>query len=96
MFATYEVSSRLSDVKIHEIIDRLNPDLRAIENFDGKKRVREFYAMTAEDAYGLLKSIAEINGMEDNLKLIKPSQENKTRANRRRNRTKKPWRNFLI
>lgn len=75
VFATYEVSSRLSDVKIHEIIDRLNPDLRAIENFDGKKRVREFYAMTAEDAYGLLKSIAEINGMEDNLKLIKPSQE---------------------
>ena len=56
VFATYEVSSRLSDVKIHEIIDRLNPDLRAIENFDGKKRVREFYAMTAEDAYGLLKS----------------------------------------
>lgn len=75
VFATYEVSSRLSDVKIHEIIDRRNPDLRAIENFDGKKRVREFYAMTAEDAYGLLKSIAEINGMEDNLKLIKPSQE---------------------
>ena len=50
VFATYEVSSRLSDVRIHEIIDRLNPDLRAIENFDGKKRVREFYAMTAEDA----------------------------------------------
>lgn len=53
----------------------MNPDLRAIENFDGKKRVREFYAMTAEDAYGLLKSIAEINGMEENLKLVKPSQE---------------------
>lgn len=75
IYATYEVTSRLSDVKIHEIIDRLNPDLRAIENFDGKKRVREFYAMTAEDAYGLLKSIAEINGMEENLKLVKPSQE---------------------
>lgn len=54
VFATYEVSSRLSDVKIHEIIDRLNPDLRAIENFDGKKRVREFYAMTAEDACFLI------------------------------------------
>lgn len=37
IYATYEVTSRLSDVKIHEIIDRLNPDLRAIENFDGKK-----------------------------------------------------------
>ena len=75
IYATYEVSSRLSDVKIHEIIDRLNPDLRAIENFEGKKRVREFYAMSKEDAYSLLKSIAEINGMEDKLKLITPSQE---------------------
>lgn len=77
VYATYEVSSRLSDVKIHEIIDRLNPDLRAIENFEGKKRVREFYAMSKEDAYSLLKSIAEINGMEDKLKLIKPTQEEK-------------------
>lgn len=50
VYATYEVSSRLSDVKIHEIIDRLNPDLRAIENFEGKKRVCEFYAMSKEDA----------------------------------------------
>ena len=75
VYATYEVSSRLSDKKIHEIIDKLNPDLRAIENFDGKKRVREFYAMSKEDAYALLKSIAEINGMEDKLKLIKPNED---------------------
>ena len=61
VFATYEVSQRLSDVRIHEIIDRLNPDLRAIENFDGKKRVREFYAMTAEDAQLLLKSCLRIS-----------------------------------
>ena len=45
VYATYEVSSRLSDKKIHEIIDKLNPDLRAIESFEGKKRTREFYAM---------------------------------------------------
>lgn len=77
VYATYEVNSRLSDIKIHEIIDRLNPDLRAIENFEGKKRVREFYAMSKEDAYGLLKSIAEINGMEDKLKLITPNKEEK-------------------
>lgn len=69
VYATYEVNSRLSDKKIHEIIDKLNPDLRAIESFEGKKRTREFYAMSPEDAYGLLKSIAEINGLEKNLKL---------------------------
>ena len=28
VYATYEVSSRLSDLKIHSIIDKLNPDLR--------------------------------------------------------------------
>lgn len=77
VYATYEVSSRLSDKRIHEIIDRLNPDLRAIESFEGKKRVREFYAMSPEDAFQLLKAISEINGMENNLKLIIPNKEEK-------------------
>lgn len=75
VYATYEVDSRLSDIKIHELIDRLNPNLRAIENFDGKKRVREFYAMSADDAYNILKSIAEINGREASLVLVKPTDK---------------------
>ncbi len=37
VFATYEVNSRLSDLKIHAIIDKINPDLRSIENFNGQK-----------------------------------------------------------
>lgn len=77
VYATYDVSSRLSDLKIHEIIDRLNPDLRSIESFEGKKRVREFYAMSPEDAFQLLKAIAEINGMESKLKLVAPNKEEK-------------------
>lgn len=75
VYATYEVSSRLSDKKIHGIIDKLNPNLRAIDSFEGKKRVREFYAMTPEDAYDLLKSIAELNGLEKNLKLSTPNKQ---------------------
>lgn len=67
VYATFETSSRLSDLKIHDLIDRLNPHLRAIENFEGKKRVREFYAMTKDDAYELLKSIAGITGQEEKL-----------------------------
>ncbi len=51
---------------MHSIIDSLNSNLRAIENVEGKKRVREFYAMTAEDAYKLLGGIAKINGMTNN------------------------------
>lgn len=72
VYATYEVTSKLSDKKVHDIIDRLNPDLRSIETLDGRERKREFYAMTPEDAYNLLKSIAEINGLSDKLVLVKP------------------------
>ena len=62
VYATYEVQSRLSDKKVHSIIDKLNPNLRSIDNFKGQKRVREFYAMSPDDAYSLLEAIAEING----------------------------------
>ena len=75
VYATYEVSSRLSDIKIHEIIDKLNPNLRSIDNFNGKKRIREFYAMKPEDAFSILAAIAEIHGCEDKLKLIPPNED---------------------
>ena len=75
VYATYKVNSRLSDLKIHSIIDKLNPNLRSIENFNGKKRVREFYAMSPEDAYSILEAIAEIHGCSENLKRIVPSEE---------------------
>lgn len=75
VYATYEVNSRLSDLKIHSIIDKLNPNLRSIDNFNGQKRVREFYAMTPEDAYSILEAIAEIHGCTDKLKLIPPSNK---------------------
>lgn len=77
IYATYGVADRLSDIQIHSIIDSLNPNLRAIENFEGKKRVREFYAMTAEDAYKLLEGIARINGMTNNLKKYSMTQKDK-------------------
>lgn len=69
VYATYDVESRLSDKKVHSIIDRLNPDLRAIDNVDGKDRKREFYEMPAEDAFSILEAIAEINGREERLHL---------------------------
>ena len=75
VYATYEVPSRLSDVKIHAIIDKLNPNLRSIDEFDGKKRTREFFAMPPEEAYSILEAMAEIHGCRNKLKLIKPSEE---------------------
>ncbi|MFW5669675.1 MAG: GIY-YIG nuclease family protein, partial [Acetivibrio ethanolgignens] len=59
-YAVYEVDSNLTDIVLHDLIDRLNPDLRSIENFDGKERKREFYAMAPEEAYALLECIAKI------------------------------------
>ncbi|MBR6802540.1 MAG: GIY-YIG nuclease family protein [Kiritimatiellae bacterium] len=71
-YAVYDVESELTDKDLHAIIDSINPDLRTIENFDGKKRVKEFYAMSAEDAYHLLECIAKVSGTTDRLKRMKP------------------------
>lgn len=75
LYAYYEVPSRLTDIKLHNLIDILKPGLRTIEDFNGKKRVREFYAMDAEYAYSILENIAEINGLKDRLVLVKPTND---------------------
>ncbi len=72
VYAVYEVDSELTDKELHKLIDTLNPDLRTIETFDGKERVKEFYAMSKEDAYSLLECIAKISGTTANLKRMKP------------------------
>lgn len=71
-YAVYEVDKALTDRELHKLIDNLNPDLRTIENFDGKERIKEFFAMSAEDAYGLLECIAKISGTTHRLKKVKP------------------------
>ena len=71
-YCIYETNERLKDKDVHCLIDRINPELRAIEQFDGKPRVREFYNITAEDAYEILYSIAAISGTTDRLKRITP------------------------
>lgn len=77
IYATYEVPTRLTDMSLHKIIDKLNPTLRAIDTFKGKPRVKEFYAMTAEDAFSLLEGIAEIHNRKDKLSLYKETEEEK-------------------
>ncbi len=71
-YAIYEVNSNLTDLVLHEMIDKLNPDLRSIETFDGKERKREFYALQPEEAYSLLECIAKISGTESRLKKMAP------------------------
>ncbi|WP_455611545.1 GIY-YIG nuclease family protein [Cloacibacillus porcorum] len=72
VYAVYRVESELTDKELHKLIDKLNPDLRTIENFDGRERVKEFYAMSAEDAYGLLECITKISGTEERLQRLTP------------------------
>jgi len=72
VYAIYKVESALKDKELHKLIDTLNPDLRSIETFDGKERVKEFYAMPPERGYEILESIAKITGTTDRLMRMKP------------------------
>ena len=73
IYATYEVEKRLTDLKLHALIDQLNPNLRSIDEVDGKKRVREFYAMSKEQAYSILETIAILGDRKDRLHLYEPT-----------------------
>lgn len=72
VYATYDVEKKLTDKELHRLIDKLNPGLRTIETFDGRERVKEFYAMSAADAYELLECIARISGTEHRLQRLSP------------------------
>lgn len=90
VYAYYKVPKRLTDLEIHKIIDTINPNLRAIETIDGKERKREFYELSANDAYEILFGIAKINGMENNITLVEPtSKEIKEEEEAEEGRTKR-------
>lgn len=80
VYATYDVDERLQDLRVHEMIDRINPNLRSIETIDGKKRVREFYIMSPEDAYLIFKTIAEISGQKDRIHLYEMDEKQREEA----------------
>ena len=63
IYATYETSGKLEDKKLHNLIDNLNPELRVSKN-------REFFVMSASEAYELLEAIAIISGSRDKLHKI--------------------------
>lgn len=102
LFAYYKVGKRLSDIQVHSIIDRLNPNLRSIEEFSGKIRKREFYNMSASDALEILRSIAVINDLEENIVVVEPTakevkEENEaTEIRTRKSPTQYPKMDWLI
>lgn len=75
VYATYEVNTRLMDKKIHTIIDKLNRNLRSIDEYNGQRRVREFFAISPEDAFAIFEAMAEINDCPERLKKWEVSTE---------------------
>ena len=61
-YAVLPVASRLADKNVHKLIDRFKPELRAKENVNGKIRVREFFAITPQEAVEILDTIGGIYG----------------------------------
>lgn len=75
LYAYYEVNERLTDTKLHSMIDSLNPALRSTDELGGKKRIREFYAMPAHNAYAILETIATLSNTKNNLHIVEPSEQ---------------------
>ena len=77
IYATYEVTNRLMDKKMHTIIDKLNRNLRSIDEYNGQRRVREFFAISPEDAYAIFEAMAEINDCRHKLRKYDPTPEHR-------------------
>ena len=68
IYATYEVEKKAADKVLHKLFDIINPNLRIRETINGRTRTREFYKMSAEDAYRILECIAIISSTQSKLK----------------------------
>ena len=77
LYATYSVPDRLADKKLHSLLDMFDANLRAVDELNGKKRVKEFYAMQPEKAYHALELIADLTDTADRLVLHEVSIKDK-------------------
>lgn len=66
----YATKVNLKDKELHKLIDEINPTLRYKKN-------REWFRMTPQQAYRLLKSIATITNTEKMLELIDKTDDNR-------------------
>lgn len=89
-YAIYEVYTKLTDKKLHKLIDSLNPNIRITDNYDGKKHVKEFFDMSAEKTYSLLECIAIISGTQDRLKRVAPEGQEVLSEKKPEKKTHKP------
>jgi hypothetical protein len=76
-FAVYEVDKPEEIEKdIHDLIDMIDGTLHAREVLkSGRERVREFFQISPEKAYGIFEKVAKFRGDKKNLQLIEASEE---------------------
>jgi len=76
-YAIYEVEDpELVEKRIHSLIDRVDATLHARERLsNGKERVREFFRISPETAFGIFKDVAALRCDEIRLKLYQPTEE---------------------
>ena len=99
LYAYYEVDTKLTDLSLHRIIEKINPELRSIDNVNGKQRKREFFCMTPDTAYELFEAIAEINDMSSRLHKVKLTEEDtfqETLSNENRDRVQLPRLSWML
>ena len=97
-YATYAVDDpRSAERCIHSIIDNINSSPRARETLEnGRVREREFFKMTAEQAYGVFKAIATLKGDLENLINYEMTQEEAREQEMADRRTKRSNSSFKL
>ena len=77
IYATYKTNNadRIEKM-LHKLLDQFKYELRAREKTEsGRERVREFFAMDAEQAFTYLQTVAEGFGDEQNVILVNKTKE---------------------
>lgn len=78
LYATYGVPIRLADKKLRSLLDMFYTNLRAVDELNGKKKMKEFYVMYPDKAYHALELIAAFTDRTDRLMLHEISDKGKT------------------
>ncbi|MCM1252222.1 MAG: GIY-YIG nuclease family protein [Clostridium sp.] len=97
-YAVYEVDNPHEvEKRIHSLIDRIDDSLHAREQLEnGRTRVREFFKISPETAYGIFKDVAGLRGDIDKLKPYTPTLEQSQEQEVAERRTKRSNNSFRL
>lgn len=79
VYGVLETDVKNADLQIHNIIQLLNPLLRAKDLSGDKERSKEFFKLEASEAFELLRTIASVFGLEDKVYRVINGRKDKPR-----------------